>query len=232
MEHEMRTGILLGCKLFINPRPLLGTSRPCKQRKAAAMQPILCCRDAATKPGGETEPNQGGILCSQTTKHHPTIHPPTTDDPQLEAFQESGFKSLRTTLVRLLLAVFSTGCHAKSSYWNGTRAQETLTNHIVVGKLLTELDIRLANQLTWLKSYGLRKYTANPLPAFLRVKSGIVLNYCQYGVLYLGSYYNTGPYINFPHFGNSNLGKLPSGNPDNKFFSKVIAIMGTLNPLG
>ena len=37
---------------------------------------------------------------------------------------------------------------------------------------------------------------------------GIVLNYCQYGVLYLGSYYNTGPYINFPHFGNSNLGKL------------------------
>ena len=38
---------------------------------------------------------------------------------------------------------------------------------------------------------------------------GIVLNYCQYGVLYLGSCYNTGPYINFPHFGNSNLGKLP-----------------------
>ena len=37
---------------------------------------------------------------------------------------------------------------------------------------------------------------------------GIVLNYCQYGVLYLGSYYDTGPYINFPHFGNSNLGKL------------------------
>ena len=38
---------------------------------------------------------------------------------------------------------------------------------------------------------------------------GIVLNYCQYGVLYLGSYCNTGPYMNFPHFGNSNLGKLP-----------------------
>ena len=38
----------------------------------------------------------------------------------------------------------------------------------------------------------------------------IVLNYCQYGVLYLGSYYNTGPYIHFPHFGNSNLGKLPN----------------------
>ena len=40
---------------------------------------------------------------------------------------------------------------------------------------------------------------------------GIVLNYCQYKVLYLGSYYSTGPYINFPHFGNSNLGKLPHG---------------------
>ena len=39
---------------------------------------------------------------------------------------------------------------------------------------------------------------------------GFVLNYCQYGVLYLGSYYNTGPYINFPHSGNSNVGKLPS----------------------
>ena len=38
---------------------------------------------------------------------------------------------------------------------------------------------------------------------------GIVLNYCQYGVLYLGSYYDTGPYIHFPHFGNINLGKLP-----------------------
>ena len=38
---------------------------------------------------------------------------------------------------------------------------------------------------------------------------GIVLNCCQYGVLYLGSYYNTGPYINFLHFGNRNLGKLP-----------------------
>ena len=37
---------------------------------------------------------------------------------------------------------------------------------------------------------------------------GIVLNHCQYGVLYLGSCYNTGPYINF---GNSNLGKLPVG---------------------
>ena len=38
---------------------------------------------------------------------------------------------------------------------------------------------------------------------------GIGLNSLQYGVLYLGSHYNTGPYINFPHFGNSNLGKLP-----------------------
>ena len=40
------------------------------------------------------------------------------------------------------------------------------------------------------------------------VHLGIVLNYCQYGVLYLGSHYYTGPYINFPRFGNSNLGKL------------------------
>ena len=32
-----------------------------------------------------------------------------------------------------------------------------------------------------------------------------------YGVLYLGSHYNTGPYIHFPYFGNSNLGKLPNG---------------------
>ena len=38
---------------------------------------------------------------------------------------------------------------------------------------------------------------------------GIGLNSLQYGVLYLGSHYSTGPYINFPHFGNSNLGKLP-----------------------
>ena len=38
---------------------------------------------------------------------------------------------------------------------------------------------------------------------------GIGLNSLYYGVLYLGSHYNTGPYINFPHFGNSNLGKLP-----------------------
>ena len=38
---------------------------------------------------------------------------------------------------------------------------------------------------------------------------GIGLNSLKYGVLYLGSHYNTGPYINIPHFGNSNLGKLP-----------------------
>ena len=38
---------------------------------------------------------------------------------------------------------------------------------------------------------------------------GLVPNYCQYGVLYVGSYYNTGPYMNFPPFGNSDLGKLP-----------------------
>ena len=41
------------------------------------------------------------------------------------------------------------------------------------------------------------------------MEKGIVLNYCQYGVLYLGSYDNTGPYINFLQLGNSNLGKLP-----------------------
>ena len=40
---------------------------------------------------------------------------------------------------------------------------------------------------------------------------GIGLNSLYYGVLYLGSHYNTGPCINFPHFGNSNLGKLPYG---------------------
>ena len=40
----------------------------------------------------------------------------------------------------------------------------------------------------------------------------IILSYCQYGVLYLGSYYTTGPYIHVPHFGNSNLGKLPYGS--------------------
>ena len=38
---------------------------------------------------------------------------------------------------------------------------------------------------------------------------GIGLNSLEYGVLYLGSHYNTGPYIIFPPFGNSNLGKLP-----------------------
>ena len=42
---------------------------------------------------------------------------------------------------------------------------------------------------------------------------GIGLNSLQYGVLNLGSYYNTGPYINFPYFGNSNLGKLPYSPP-------------------
>ena len=58
--------------------------------------------------------------------------------------------------------------------------------------------------------------TLNPkpgyIPVFLPTRTGddelyvnrrmvIVLNYCQYGVLYLGSYYNTGPYINFPFLG-------------------------------
>ena len=40
---------------------------------------------------------------------------------------------------------------------------------------------------------------------------GMGLNSLQYGVLYLGSHYNTGSYISFPHCGNSNLGKLPYG---------------------
>ena len=48
------------------------------------------------------------------------------------------------------------------------------------------------------------------------ISMGIVLNYCQYGVLYLGSYFNTGPYIDFPHFGNSNLGKLPNGDIEDR----------------
>ena len=42
-----------------------------------------------------------------------------------------------------------------------------------------------------------------------REDRGIGLNSLYYGVLYLGSHYNTGPYVSFPHFGNSNLGKLP-----------------------
>ena len=52
----------------------------------------------------------------------------------------------------------------------------------------------------------------------------IVLNCCQYGVLYLGSYYNTGPYVLFPHFGNSNLGKLPH-------VFKEVVLRGHYNPL-
>ena len=53
---------------------------------------------------------------------------------------------------------------------------------------------------------------------------GIGLNSLQYGVLYLGSYYNTGPYINFPHFGNSNLGKLPCK-------PRVILLLTFCNPV-
>ena len=60
---------------------------------------------------------------------------------------------------------------------------------------------------------------------------GIVLNYCQYVVLYLGSYYNTGPYISFPHFGNSNLGKLPY-NRDNTPASWRIKWKRTWNMTG
>ena len=56
-----------------------------------------------------------------------------------------------------------------------------------------------------------KKYIMSRMSVLTFSYVGIVLNYCQYGVLYLGSYYNTGPYINFPHFGNSNLGKLPFG---------------------
>ena len=62
--------------------------------------------------------------------------------------------------------------------------------------------VNSAAPLTFLKYYSIEKSNRHE-------HAGIVLNYCQYGVLYLGSYYNTGPYINFPHFGNSNLGKPP-----------------------
>ena len=54
---------------------------------------------------------------------------------------------------------------------------------------------------------------------------GSVLNYCQYGVLYLGSYYNTEPYIHFPHFWNSNLGKLP-------YTVEVESLRGRVDSLG
>ena len=46
------------------------------------------------------------------------------------------------------------------------------------------------------------------------INMGIGLNSLEYGVLYLGSHYSTGPYINFPHFGNRNLGKLPHYSND------------------
>ena len=52
---------------------------------------------------------------------------------------------------------------------------------------------------------------------------GIGLNSLQYGVLYLGSHYNTGPYINFPHFGNSNLGKLPYTPPHPPRYSQAMS---------
>ena len=58
---------------------------------------------------------------------------------------------------------------------------------------------------------GLGLRVGSTIPRHAKTIMGIVLNYCQYGVLYLGSHYNTGPYIHFPHFGNSNLGKLPYG---------------------
>ena len=55
------------------------------------------------------------------------------------------------------------------------------------------------------------QYLASNVPLLLELglaHLGIVLNHCHYGVLYLGSYYNAGPYINTV-FRNSNLGKLP-----------------------
>ena len=56
---------------------------------------------------------------------------------------------------------------------------------------------------------------------------GIGLNSLQYGVPYLGSHYNTGPYIHFPHFGNSNLGKLPYDHDDTIYITgKVPGSLG------
>ena len=60
---------------------------------------------------------------------------------------------------------------------------------------------------------------------------GIGLNSLQYGVLYLGSHYNTGPYMNFPHFGNSILG-LPPYSPlrlDNPNYGDSLTKMGHLD---
>ena len=53
---------------------------------------------------------------------------------------------------------------------------------------------------------------------------GSGLNSLQYGVLYLGSHYNTGPYTNFPHFGNSNLGKLPHECGSSGSISRVVGV--------
>ena len=50
---------------------------------------------------------------------------------------------------------------------------------------------------------------------------GIVLNFCQYGVPYLGSYYNTGPYIHFPHFGNSNRESSAWKNQSGEFCCRI-----------
>ena len=68
---------------------------------------------------------------------------------------------------------------------------------------LTYLTITIRSSIRVLDNQGCSKSRHQKL---IVRHVGIVLNYCQYGVLYLGSYYNTGPYI---HFGNSNLGKLP-----------------------
>ena len=66
----------------------------------------------------------------------------------------------------------------------------------------------------------------NPETENLGPDMGIVLHYCQYGVQYLGSYYNTGPYIDFPHFGNSNLGELPHDKPSDLLEGLSVARSG------
>ena len=74
---------------------------------------------------------------------------------------------------------------------------------------ISEFEENIQSFEMWL--YKIFQYLDDTVVELLN-QVGIVLNYCQYGVLYLGSYYNTGPYINFPHFGNSNLRKLPGSH--------------------
>ena len=71
---------------------------------------------------------------------------------------------------------------------------------------------RFAHELSFsMRELQAKVGAAHSLKGFGVYMGIVLLNCCQYGVLYLGSYYNTGPYIDFPHFGNSNLGKLPYG---------------------